>query len=325
MRAVISRDKGQSPLFVENRDVPRVSSESHVLLNVKAVSIKNLDRAIASGKHYSASEKPFVASVVGTDGVGVLSDGTRVYGFGIQGMLAEQALIKKGSIVKIPDALSDALACALPNALMGSVIALKTRANLAPGQTVLINGATGITGKIAVQVAKYYGAKSIIVTGRNEQVLEALLGLGADITISLNQTEESFKQELKEIEKRTSIDVVIDYLWGSSAQFILETFKGDGVYTHQTKFVNVGAMSGDTLSLSSSILRGTDITILGSGLGSWTDVEMSDFFTLLLPEFFDLASKGLLHMEIQTYDIAEAEAVWNTTAKDPKRLVFLID
>ena len=85
-------------------------------------------------------------------------------------------------------------------------------------ETVLINGATGFTGKIAVQIAKYYGAKKIIVTGRNEQSLQTLLSLGADEIISIKESDENFVTRIKAIHNSTPIDVVIDYLWGQTAE-----------------------------------------------------------------------------------------------------------
>ena len=72
-------------------------------------------------------------------------------------------------MVKLPNGIDDAVAAALPNAVAGSAMALRFRAAMQSGETVLINGATGFTGKIAVQIAKHYGAKKIVVTGRNEQ------------------------------------------------------------------------------------------------------------------------------------------------------------
>ncbi len=325
MKAVAVINKGADPVYLEKFEPAAPQNSDEVVIDVKAVSIKNLDRAIASGKHYSAQSADFKPRVIGTDGVGLLDGKTRVYGFGIRGMLAEKAAVKKSSLVLIPDGLTDEVAAALPNALMGSVIALVLRAKLQKGQHVLINGATGITGKVAIQMAKHYGAAKVTVTGRNDAVLTTLLDLGADTIVSLKQSEAAFSERIKEIDTESPIDIVVDYLWGHSAKMILETLKGKGLYTHKTKFINVGAMSGDLMELSSSILRGTDIQLFGSGLGSWTDEEGALFFTRLLPEAFELAAKGQLVIDTSVYPMTAVEQVWNTSIQWNSRLVFTVE
>ncbi len=325
MKAIAVMTKGSDPVYVQKFEQPIPQNSDEVIMHVKAVSIKNLDRAIASGKHYSAQAADFKPRVIGTDAVGLLDDKTRVYGFGTKGTLGELAVVKKSSLVRIPDGLSNEKAAALPNALMGSVIALMLRAKLQKGQHVLINGATGITGKVAIQMAKHYGASKVTVTGRNEEVLKTLIDLGADTIVSLKQSEAAFTNQIKAIDAEKSIDVVIDYLWGHSAKMILESLKGKGQYTHKTKFINVGAMSGDLMELSSSILRGTDIQLFGSGLGSWNEEEGAQFFTRLLPDAFELAAKGQLQIETAVYPITSVDEVWNTSVAWNSRLVFTID
>lgn len=203
-------------------------------------------------------------------------------------------------------------------------MALRYRAALKPGDTVLINGATGFTGKIAVQIAKYYGAGKIIVTGRNETSLQALKDLGADITVSLKQSEEDLINQLREINLETTIDIVIDYLWGNSAQTILEALKGKGNFTHKMRFVSVGSVTGDTIQLSSEILRSVDLTISGSGLGSWTKNEMQQLLTEIIPEMFKLAANGKLVVETSTVNLQDIEQLWEQVITDGKRVVVKI-
>lgn len=171
--------------------------------------------------------------VAGMDGVGLLEDGTRVYGFGVGGVIAEKALINKHLTVKLTDGIDDVTAAALPNALMGSAAALRFRANMQPGQVVVINGATGVTGVVAVQIAKHYSAAKVIATGRNQEQLKKLLQLGADEVISLKQTDEQITNRLKQIHVETPISVVIDYTWGHPAELILAALKGKGNTTQR--------------------------------------------------------------------------------------------
>ncbi|MGQ8868850.1 quinone oxidoreductase family protein [Myroides sp. TSA_177.3] len=325
MKAVIVKEKGQDPIYVSDFKTAKVDSTTSVLMRVKAVSIKNLDRAIASGAHYSVATKPFSPFVIGTDGVGELENGQLAYGFGTEGMLSEYAVVPKNQLVPLPEGIDLALAAALPNALLGSAMALVVRAKLQQGEVVLINGATGVTGQLAIQLARYYGARKIIVTGRNATSLEELKTLGADILVPLHQNQEELIATLQQIHKESPIDIVLDYLWGPSASAILAALKGKGTYQHKTRFINVGAMAGDQIELSSSILRGTDISLLGSGIGSWTAEEMQYFFSVLAPEAFELAAKGGLTLHTVSHPWQKIEKVWNLPLPSGQRLVLTTD
>lgn len=324
MKALAVFQLGEDPRYTADFPEPVKKNEQETHMRVKASAIKNLDRMRASGKHYSVQTDDNQPKVVGMDGVGILEDGTRAYAMGITGMVAENALVNPETVVPIPDQLDDAMAAALPNAVMGSAMAMKFRVALKQGETVLINGATGVTGQIAVQLAKCYGAGKVIVTGRNEETLEALRALGADELIPLKQTNEGFVEQLQAIHRETPLDVVIDYLWGHSAELILDALKGNGRYTHRTRFVTIGGMTGDRISLSSGILRSTDIVLSGSGIGSWTPEETKQLITEILPETFVWAAAGKLTMELETVTLAESEGAWNRELQGGTRLVILV-
>ncbi|MEN0010001.1 zinc-binding alcohol dehydrogenase family protein [Flavobacterium nitrogenifigens] len=323
MKAAVVYKKGELPKYAEFEE-PIVSNENEILVSVKAVAITNLDKGIASGDHYSSEKENQNGFIVGSDGIGVLENGTRVYARGISGTIAEKTLVEKNRMVVLPDGIEDATAAAMPNAVAGSAMALRFRAGIKSGETVLINGATGFTGQMAVQIAKHYGAKNIIVTGRNEKALKSLLELGADEIVSLKQDDESFISQLKEIHKNTPIDIVIDYLWGHSAELIFSVLKGNGNFTHRTRYVSVGSMSGDTIQLSAQILRSVDLQLSGSGLGSWTKEEVKLLFSEILPEMFLLASKNILKVNIETVNLSDIEKMWNAEVPDGKRLVVVI-
>jgi len=324
MKAAVIFQKGALPQYVTDFAEPEIQNGKGVLISVKASAVKNLDKMRASGKHYSTENEAWTTTIPGGDGVGVLEDGTRVYGIGISGMLAEKAIIEKDAMVKLPENIDDATAAALPNAVMGSALALRFRAALQKGETVFINGATGVTGKISVQIAKYYGAKKVIATGRNEQSLNELLSLGADEVISLKQDDETIITQIKNIHRENPIDIVIDYLWGHSAELILSSLKGNGRFSHRTRFVTIGGMTGDTITLSSSILRSTDIQICGSGLGTWTLEEVKMLIGEILPEMFRLAGEGKLKMETINVPLQDIEKIWEMNIEGGKRLVVLI-
>lgn len=323
MKAAVVYTKGELPKYAEFPE-PIAPNENEVLVSIKAVAITNLDKGIASGDHYSSEKENQNGFIVGSDGIGVLENGTRVYARGISGTIAEKALVEQNRMVVLPDGIDDATAASMPNAVAGSAMALRFRAGIKQGETVLINGATGFTGQMAVQIAKHYGAKNIIVTGRNEKALKNLLQIGADQIVSLKQEGESFVSQLKEIHKNTPIDIVIDYLWGHSAELILSVLKGNGNFTPKTRYVSVGSMSGDTIQLSAQILRSVDLQLSGSGLGSWTKEEVKLLFSEILPEMFLLASKNILKVNIETVHLSDIEKMWNAELPDGKRLVVVI-
>ncbi len=184
MKAVIVKAAGQLPVYGDF-DSP-VTLAGHRLINVNASSLSQITRAKASGSHYSSTGIfPFVA---GLDGTGHLEDGQRVYFFGPKapfGAMAERTLVPETNCVPLPDALDDVTAAAIAIPGMSSWAALIERARFVPGETVLVNGATGASGRLAVQIAKYLGAGRVIATGRNAASLESLKPAGADVTISL--------------------------------------------------------------------------------------------------------------------------------------------
>lgn len=323
MKAAVVFEKGSIPQYADFPD-PETPKENETQVSVKAASIKNLDRAIAGGSHYSVSSEAHQPRIIGTDGAGYLDNGQKVYFFSKKGTTAEKVNAEKGFIIPVPEELDFATAATLPNAVMGSAMGLKFKAGMMPGDTVLINGATGVTGKIAVQVAKLYGAKKIIATGRNEESLQSLLRLGADEVVSLKQPDEDFKTKIKEIHNEIPIDIILDYLWGHSIEMLLYALKGNGTFSHKTRLVSVGGMSGDTIQLSSQILRGTDIQISGSGLGSWTKEETHLLFTDIIPEMFQAAVEANIKIDTETADIRDVETVWNAEIPAGKRLVLTI-
>jgi NADPH:quinone reductase-like Zn-dependent oxidoreductase len=262
--------------------------------------------------------------VPGGDGVCVLPDGRRVFAMGVSGMMAVKAVIEKDRMVLLPEGLDDVIAAALPNAVMGSAMALRFRAGIQAGETVLINGTTGFTGRVAVQIAKHYGAGKVIATGRNPESLKALLSLGADEVISTQQSDEQFMEQIKVINASKPIDIVIDYLWGHSAELILAALKGTGAFTHRTRFVSVVSVTGDKIGLSAANLRSVNLQLSGSGLGSWTKEDIGKLFSEILPEMFQLAAEDKLKIETVSVSLRDIETLWDMNVPDGKRLVAVI-
>lgn len=323
MKAVVAYANGALPECIDLPE-PTTQHENEVLVTVKAVAVKHLDKSKAAGKHYSSDSAKENARIVGGDGVCILPNGERVYAIGETGMMAEKAIIDKSRMLPVPAALSDTIAAALPNAVAGAAMGLKFKANIQPGNVVLINGATGFTGYIAVQIAKYYGAGKVIVTGRNQTALNELLSLGADEIISLTQDDEHFTKQLLGIHAQTPIDIIIDYLWGHSAELILSCIKGNGSFTNKISYVSVGSMMGDTIQLSAAIMRSVDLQLTGSGLGSWSKQELGQLIRDILPEMFQLAATGKLQVKTTAIKMDNITSLWDATVTGGQRLVVTI-
>lgn len=323
MKAAVMYLEGGLPRYADFPE-PTIQNDDELLVTVKAVAIKHFDKGRAGGTHYSSAGPTTGGKVIGGDGVCLLTNGTRVYGMGVSGMLAEKAVIYKSRIVPIPAGLDDAVAAALPNAVIGAAMALKFKADIQPGDVVLINGATGFTGQVAVQIAKHYGAAKVIATGRNTASLDKLLTLGADEVVIIAQDDEHFKAQLKEIHAHTPIDVIIDYLWGHTAEMILECLKGDGSFTNRIRYVSVGAMMGDLIQLSAANLRSVNIQLGGSGLGAWTKQQVGMLFSEILPEMFQLAAEGKLSILTQSVKLEDIAELWNLDVPNGQRLVVVI-
>lgn len=323
MKAAVMYPKGELPQYVDFPE-PTAQNNNEVLVRVKAVAIKHFDKGRATGKHYSSDAPKESGQVIGGDGVCLLEDGTRVYAIGVSGMLAEKATIDKGRFVKLPTQLDDAVAAALPNAVFGAAMALRFKADIQSGDVVLINGATGFTGRVAVQIAKHYGAKKVIVTGRNQQSLADLLTLGADEIVSVMQDDEQFKAQLKAVHAQTPIDIIIDYLWGHTAEMILSCIKGDGSFTNKIRYVSVGSMAGDLIQLSAANLRSVDLQLTGSGLGAWSKQQVRLLLTEILPEMFQLAVEGKLKIETTMGKLEDIAELWNLDVPNGQRLVVTI-
>jgi len=316
----------KAAVLYQAREIPQyadfaepVPCPDEQLINVKAASIKNLDKMRAKGTHYDKHEN--YPAVVGVDGVGVLADGTRVYAGSATGMMGEKALINKHWYVPVPDGLDDITAAAIPNPAISAWLSLAYKGKLKKGDTILILGATGITGKLAVQIARHLGAGKIIAMGRNQEALDSL---SADVSISLNRSDEDIKQALKAEVLKIPLDVVIDYLWGKPAELVLGTLAGhdlNATIEHVTRYVQVGEMAGSAINLPAAILRSTAIELTGAGGGSISKEMIGKIQAEILPEVFKLAAEGKLTIDTLAIPLKNVAEAWQQDAQG-KRVVI---
>lgn len=316
MKAALLKKLDSSPVF-EEVQTPEIENEEQELIEMIASPVKNLDKLLTSSSFYAAHKE--LPVIIGSDGIGMTQEGKRVYAQGITGMYAEKALVKKGDYVILPEKLSAQVGAALPNAVQGAVAPLVLIGKIKKGDTVLINGATGFTGQLAVQMAKHYGAEKVIATGRNEERLKELTALGADEYV-LTSKEEVFLEELNKIVEDSFVDIVIDYLWGKSAEIVLKALSEGKI--HPTRFVNVGNMAGMKIDLNAGIIRNSAIEISGAGLGSYTTAEFAQLKEKFIPETFNLAATGKLKIKTETAALSDIENAWDKEVPAGKRLVL---
>jgi NADPH2:quinone reductase len=200
---------------------------------------------------------------------------------------------------------------------MSGWLSLKERAKLEPGETVLILGATGVAGQLAIQSARIQGAKRIVAVGRN---VEALAGAKVDAVIALGEGDDAVREAFAR-EAAAGIDVVIDYLWGRPTELLLDAlakgFKAAG--TQRTRLVEVGASAGPNINLPGATLRSIDLTLLGSGFGA---APLELIFSTI-PTLFQMAAAGSLTIDVEPVPLAEVESAWVRGEKG-RRTVFTV-
>lgn len=316
MRAAIVRGSGYVPFYGDFKEPKPFTDERRIA--VMAAALSPIVRSRASGSHYSSSgEFPFVP---GIDGVGRLDDGTRVY-FVLPrapfGAMAERTVVSSAQCLALPGELDDVTAAAIANPGMSSWAAYTERARLKEGETVLVNGATGTAGRLAVQIAKHLGARKVIATARNAAALASVASLGADVTIPLEESD-ALEDRLKE-QFAEGVDVVIDYLWGKSAELLLIAAAKSAPDAVPIRFVQIGSVSGADITLPSAVLRSSAIELMGSGIGSIPLDRLLGSIRALLE------ATGTAGFKIATNPIplSEVERAWPND-ENRRRTVFMV-
>ncbi len=298
-----------------------VAAEGEVMVSVSAAGLHQIVKSLASGAHYGSTAA--LPQIPGVDGVGRMQDGTRVY-FGASkspwGSMAERCVTARSLCFPIPEALDDATVAAMMNPALSSWGALRERVQLQPGENILILGATGVAGKLAVQIARRLGAGRVVAAGRNPAALEELLQLGAHAVIPLVDDQEALATSLRQEWSKYPVNVVLDYLWGRPAETVLGAMTQKGLQhaAARIRYVEVGSMAGQTISLSAATLRSSGLELIGSGFGS---ISMEKIFQALR-EFLQEATTRPFTMKVETAPLREVEARWNSAEKGT-RLVFI--
>lgn len=319
MKAAVINGFGEVPQYTDFPDP--VPAEGEVLIDVKACVLENFDKGTASGKHYSSKTLfPHFPAIVGKGGVGLTPDG-KLVGFGSlkppYGGYTEKAAASY--IVPIPDGIDPASAAAIPPATLTSLLSLKYSAKLQPGETVLINGATGVSGRIAIQVAKLLGAGKVIATGRNESSLQLLPKLGADSIIDLKQPDGQLAKAFADAIGENGIDAVVDFIWGHPAEVLIGTLipKEAGFAKRRVRYLQIGEKAGSHISLPGSALRTSGLELMGIGKISQEVLQQE------MRNVWNWIAENKLYMEIEKVPLAGIATAWQRVDLEGKRLVII--
>ena len=308
MKAAVVTDFAQPPHYA---DFPEpIADQDQVVVEVLAAGLHPRVRSQAGGFHYtSTGELPLVPGVdaVVRDPKGkiryaVLDDST-------MGSMAERTLIELDRSVVLPDEIDPVVVAAAMNPAMSSWVALRQRIDFGQRQSVLILGATGNAGRMAIQVAKRFGASEVIAVGRDTAKLAELPTLGADRTLTF-----------EELTEAADVDVVIDFLWGEptgKAMVDLLTRRSDR--SKPLTWIEIGAVAGSEASIPAAALRSVRLQIVGSGIGSVAGRD----FVKELPKLVEAVAQGAFDVRARAVPLTQVAEAWTSTTGTSDRIVFV--
>ncbi len=322
MKAAVLHHFGDIPRY---EDFPDPSpGEEEMLVQVKAVALENFDRALAKGTHYASRQLlPTLPAIVGTDGIALREDG-QLIGFGglrpPYGSMAEKAVLPKTHCILIPEGVDAATAATVPASALTALFALRCGAKLQPDEAVLIHGATGFAGKLAIQVARLLGAQRVIGTGRNAAALEKLRELGADAVIVLKQSDEALVEAFKQEAGASGYQVILDFVWGHPTELLLEALvpRELSFAKHRVRLVQIGEMAGPTISLPAQALRTSGLELLGAGSGITPEAVAEG-----TQQVWEWIKAGKLQADIEQVSLKDMESAWKRTDVHGKRMVIV--
>ena len=320
MKAAVIRDFAQGPRY-ESFELPAAEAGGDgagLPIEVLAAALSPRVRSGASGRHYTSSG--VLPLVPGLDGVGRLADGRRVYFLAASerlGTMAERTFAEPALTVPLPDDVSAPAVAALMLPAISSWVALTRRVPLGAGQRVLVLGATGTAGQLAVQIAKRLGAGHVVAAGRNAAALERTRQRGADEVVRLTGASEDADAVAA---AASEVDVVVDYLWGTVTSAVMPMICRERAdESRALHWILVGSAAGDEIALSSVLLRKRNLRILGSGQGATSTAEM--FGTA--PDVVAALAAGALDVDARQVPLAEVERWWSSPVESGERLVFV--
>jgi NADPH:quinone reductase-like Zn-dependent oxidoreductase len=297
----------------EYQEVPTPTpAAGQELVTVLAAALHPRVRSQADGTHYTSTDE--LPLVPGIDGVALTQGGELRY-FVLPdttlGSMAEQTLIDPRRSVVLPDGVDPVLIAAAMNPAMSSWIALRRRIDFQPGSRVLVMGATGNAGRMAVQIAKRLGAGHVTAAGRNPEALAQLPALGADAVVDLGRDRSLVSTDFAAAGR--DVDVVLDYLWGEWAATALTAIVPAREDDSRTlTWIQIGSVTGPEAPIPSAALRACNLRIVGSGQGS---VAPRDILAEL-PGLATEVSSGAYDITTRAVPLQDVAAGWTERTDD---------
>ena len=304
MDAALVEARGESPRF---RQVPRPQPQpGQEVVEVLAVGVHLVTRAIAAGRHYAAGGR--LPRVPGVDAVVRRADGT----------LAQRIAVDTAAVIPMPEADPATLAASMIPA-MSSWMVLRGGVPFSAGQSVLVIGATGTSGAIALETARHLGAGRIIAAGRNrDRLAESSRGVGAVQTVALTDDREATAAALAEA--AADVDVVLDYVWGPPTELALEAIlRNRADATQPLHWVQIGSLGGESITLPAAALRSNAIRLSGSGFGSIPFASLAQE----LPRLAAAIVGGELSVRPRPFALADVESAWSADVVPGERIVII--
>lgn len=309
MRGFVLTEVGGTPK-VQNFQEPKASEQGQAVVKVLAAGMNPVDR-------YMVQNPDPLPRVVGLEAIAENEDGKRVYvnpGITPFGTFAERTLTDQVRMIELLDSLEAGAALALGIAGMAAWLPLTWKAKLRSGESVLVLGATGVQGQIAVQAAKLLGAGHVVAAGRNRDVLESLKGRGADEIAVL---EGDLSDALRKAAPSGGYQVVIDSVFGDPFAGLLDS----GTLGADSRVVVLGGSAGQENKLAFrqlQALKGATI----AGYSSF-DVPMDarrEAYLTMAQHVID----GKLSIDIKEYSLDQAAEAWEAQANGPHHKIVIV-
>jgi NADPH:quinone reductase-like Zn-dependent oxidoreductase len=307
------------PPHYQQFEVPQPASDDEILVDVLAVGLHPRVRSGARGAHYSSTGT--LPMIPGIDGVGRRADGKLIYFVAdddVIGTMADKAVADVRRAIELPDHVDVLKVAAAMNPAMSAWVALRRRVPIEAGQSVLVLGATGNAGTMAVQVAKRLGAGRVVGAGRDLTRLDALRSVGADDVVQLTNDADATASALAVA--AADVDIVIDYLWGQPAQhamMALLTQRTDR--SHALNWIQIGAVAGPTMELPSVALRSANLRIQGNGQGAVS----TKTYLAELPSLVEEIDAGTIAVTANSAPLADVQRIWEENDNPGERTVLV--
>ncbi|KAI9659844.1 MAG: hypothetical protein M1821_001195 [Bathelium mastoideum] len=313
---------GSPPQYLPFTLPPPTPTQHRV--RVLASGLHNLVRSRAAGRHYTVSPATTpLPHIPGVDGVGALDDddGSLVYFNALHaptGAMAQYINLDRKDVYPLPKGADPAALAAVVNGTLSGWMALTTRAGVVPGSgagfTVCVLGATGVSGLIAVRIAKAMGARRVVAVGRNPVGLEQARQNGADEIVRFGE------QPFKEVDfgaAAADVDIVLDYIWGEATSAAMKSILTQRRNPNQRlTWVGIGGLGGQILELDQSLLRKSNTFVCGCGPGAWNKKEQAE----QLPKMLEVLVQNEVKADFEVRKLKDVEKSWTETGT--KRLVF---